>query len=155
MLLADLRGICATEPDRDSWPSHELVERLCADEEQPWGGWRKGQGLTPHGLARLLKPYGVRPRTRRAGTLTSKGYLTADLAGAWGRYCPESGMIPSVTPSQPRHDKAATEDPNRHDTQGVTVSRGLQPPMYPGDVTMCREEEGVEARETEHWEDIL
>src|SRR5262249_46847539 len=46
-------------------------------------------------LARLLKPYGVKPATIKvpAGS-TAKGYHRADFEGAWERYLPPLSPIP-------------------------------------------------------------
>ena len=50
---------------------------ICAalnnDDELPFGGWRKGEGIDARGLARALKPFGVRPKTVRVGDATAKG----------------------------------------------------------------------------------
>ena len=53
--------------------------------------------LTSHSLARLLKPYGIRPRSIRIGPQTPKGYLCEDFSDAWGRYTPDL----SATTQQP------------------------------------------------------
>src|SRR5262249_12317536 len=45
-------------------------------------------------LAKLLKPYGVKPRKIRVGDETVRGYYRADFAEAWKRYLPNS--LPSL-----------------------------------------------------------
>lgn len=65
-----------------------ILERVNDDEELPFGGWRKGDGLDGRGLARLLKPYGVKPRAVRLGDAVSKGYRRDQLAEAFERYLP-------------------------------------------------------------------
>ncbi len=68
--------------------SHELLEEINADDELPFGGWNDGKGLDNRALARLLKPYGVRPRTVRIGEDTPRGYRAEDLRDTWKRYVP-------------------------------------------------------------------
>ena len=41
--------------------TRELLERLCAIEERPWGAWERARKpMTDMGLAALLRPYGIR-----------------------------------------------------------------------------------------------
>jgi hypothetical protein len=68
----------------------ELLEAINTDDELPFGGWSEGKGLDGRGLARLLKPYGIRRRTVRVGEHTPKGYRRADMQEAWERYLPSS-----------------------------------------------------------------
>jgi hypothetical protein len=48
--------------------------------------------LTPSQVARVLRRFGVRPRTLRFGrgrrSETAKGYERADFEDAWSRYVP-------------------------------------------------------------------
>jgi hypothetical protein len=62
--------------------SSHLVKALNEVEESPWGGWPLGT----RGLARRLKPYGVRPAQIRVGERTLKGYRAADFEDPFGRY---------------------------------------------------------------------
>ena len=45
-----------------------------------------GRPLDPRGLARLLRPYEIKPTTVRVGNATAKGYSRADMWDAWQRY---------------------------------------------------------------------
>src|ERR1700681_358761 len=60
----------------------ELLAAINADETMPFGGWSEGKGIDARTLARMLKPYGVKPRTVRIGQDTAKGYHAADLIDA-------------------------------------------------------------------------
>ena len=84
--------------ESDRFASAELCRALNALEESPWGGWP----LEPRGLARLLRPYGVKPRAiRLPDGSTPRGYLRSDLVDAWDRYLPESATTAtSATPIQ-------------------------------------------------------
>lgn len=82
-LLAAIKT--AMEGRETIWTS-DLLRAINVDDELPFGGWRNGSGLDARSLARLLKPYGVKPRTVRLGAETAKGYATTDLREAWARY---------------------------------------------------------------------
>ncbi len=83
-----LRNIRAAFEARavDRLPSAELVAALLADEEWGWGTWRRGKPLDQRGLARLLAPFGIKPRGIRVGTDTPKGYTREWFTDAWSRY---------------------------------------------------------------------
>jgi hypothetical protein len=68
-----------------------LLAELHTREESPWKKLHKGEPLDPNGLARLLKPFGVRPRVIRQGEGTVRGYLVPAFFDAFERY------LPSVT----------------------------------------------------------
>lgn len=91
-LLADLKAIFG---DRDQVTTAELLERLHALDEAPWGDL-KGRPLDARGLARRLDPYGVKPRQVRVLASTSKGYRREDLWDAWLRYIPNTPSLNSV-----------------------------------------------------------
>ena len=88
-LLSDLRDVF-TERDADKLASETIVEALLKLETRPWAEWRHGKPLTANGLARLLKPFSVHPKTVRIGTDTPKGYDKSDLLDAWHRYLPSA-----------------------------------------------------------------
>lgn len=60
--------------------TEELQDGGNADEELPFGGWNEGKGLAPRELARLLKSYGIRPRTIRVGERTARRCSLASTA---------------------------------------------------------------------------
>jgi Protein of unknown function (DUF3631) len=92
--------------ERASIPTAEALNAINADEELPFGAWREGRGLDARGLARLLAPYGVRPRTVRDGDATPKGYTRADLEDAFIRYLHPPPEGPPQAP-HPQHDPDA------------------------------------------------
>lgn len=99
-LLADIRSTFhSTGCDRLA--SSELLAKLVQDETLPWGEFANGRPLTVIGLARMLKPFGVQPRTIRLEQGTSKGYFKESFADAWARYLALLPPVsPAVTPSQ-------------------------------------------------------
>jgi hypothetical protein len=84
--------------DESGWSEY----RVPHDDQTP----RK---LSQGEMARLLRPFGIRPRPiwpaakRRKGR-SRRGYYRAQFESAWARYCAEG-----VTPSQPSHTSATVE----------------------------------------------
>lgn len=99
LLLGALRIAFA---DVDRMATTALLDVINADDDLPFGGWRDGKGLDGRRLAKLLKPYGIRPRTIRFGEHTEKGYLAESLVEAWERWLPTC-TEPSQA-SHPSHD---------------------------------------------------
>ena len=62
--------------------SKDLLSELISDDEGPWAEWRRGEPITPRGIAKLLKEFGIRPTRDRKGGF----YRVADLEEACGRY---------------------------------------------------------------------
>ena len=85
-LLADIQRVFPLDEDRIS--SKDLLEELLKLEDAPWLTWRRGQALTQNGVARLLKPFGIRPTKLRIEGDTPRGYCRDDFADAWSRYLP-------------------------------------------------------------------
>ncbi len=68
----------------------EAGAMMLAMEERPWPEWQRGQAMTASRLARVLAPFGVRPRFYRMEGLgkPTKGYQRDDFAEAWAKYLP-------------------------------------------------------------------
>jgi hypothetical protein len=115
-LLAAIRGALN---GREVITTAELLEAINADEELPFGAWRDGKGLDARTLARMLKPYGSRPRTVRVGQETAKGYHAADLADIFARYLSPSEASPT---SQASHQGQSSPEKlyGDGDVTGVT-----------------------------------
>lgn len=71
--------------DEDKLPTRELLERLLADEEAPWGDI-KGKKLDPRRLARMLRQFAIKSEGIRIGDETLKGYKREAFYDAWMRY---------------------------------------------------------------------
>src|SRR5262249_40057918 len=89
-LLADIRALLEGKYDCPVVSSTDLVRQLVALDAQPWATYSKNdRPLTPHGLARLLKPFGIEPAgTVRVGEKTLKGYRRDAFAEAFQHYLP-------------------------------------------------------------------
>jgi hypothetical protein len=90
MLLADIRQIVERRyKSADRISTGDLLEALHADEHRPWHDYQEeGFGITSRQLARLLKLFGIHPKSVRIDEGTPKGYMTAAFEDAWGRYLP-------------------------------------------------------------------
>ena len=86
-LLADLRDLYAERTD-DIIPSSAIAAHLGTLEGRPWPEWRHGQPISPTGVAKLLKRFGIFPRKDRVGSKTVRGYHRTDLEDAFSRYLP-------------------------------------------------------------------
>ena len=88
MLLKDIHGVL-TRRGSDRMASADLVAALVELDESPWADLR-GKPLDKNRLAKLLKPYAIKPRGIRLddGT-TPRGYFKEDFLDAWSRYIPE------------------------------------------------------------------
>jgi hypothetical protein len=86
-LLGNIRAVFG-EREGEFIASADLIEALHGIEESPWRDWRRGRGLSAEALARLLKPFGVRPRRVRRGETLPRGYDKASFVDAWSRYLP-------------------------------------------------------------------
>jgi uncharacterized protein DUF3631/Toprim domain-containing protein len=76
----------------------ELLAKINADEELPFGGWSDGNGLDGRRLAKLLKPYKVKPRSIRLDDEVAKGYLRSQFEEVWERWLPlPAGTVTTVT----------------------------------------------------------
>ena len=115
LLLADLATAFA---ERDVMFTAELLTMLNGLDESPWGARRRGDGLDARGLSRLLRPFGIRPRTVRVGEKTAKGYHLDQFEGAFARHLPEPSQGPQA--SQP----APVLEPDVTDVTGVTDFQG-------------------------------
>jgi Protein of unknown function (DUF3631) len=86
MLLGDIRAVFETVRT-DRLKSDNLVSGLIDLGDRPWATISRGKPLDPNKLARMLKPFGVRPCTiRLSDGKTAKGYCRSNFDDAFGRY---------------------------------------------------------------------
>ena len=97
LLLGDIRDIFVST-GAPRLASEEVARDLAKLEERPWPEWRQGKPITPPQVARLLKPFGIRPQAVRTGAATTKrGYKLEEFADAFARYLPEAPPVTTVT----------------------------------------------------------
>ncbi len=86
-LLGDVRAVFELLHRTDGdIPTATLLSELHAREEAPWRRLHKGEPLDPAGLARLLRPFGIRPRLIRQGAEVARGYVVSAFADPFERY---------------------------------------------------------------------
>lgn len=124
--------------------SDVLLGDLHKLQDRPWGEWgRSRKAMTRHALARMLKPFDVRPREVRMGDEHRKGYLLAHFEDAFARYLPSR-------PRQPRQtngDGALGDIPDRDTEPGVALAKSLARPISTGVVADVAVQEGIESGE--------
>ena len=76
-LLADIRSIF-TQSNASRLSSAQIVRALCALPGRTYAQ-RSSLSSEPRRLARILRPFGINPRTLRFDGRLAKGYLLADL----------------------------------------------------------------------------
>ncbi|MBV8548783.1 MAG: DUF3631 domain-containing protein [Alphaproteobacteria bacterium] len=87
-ILADIREIFSRELS-GKFKSDTLSDYLRSMEGRPWADWNRGKGMVPTTLANLLKPFGIKPSTKRfTANDTAKGYERDQFIEAWTRYLP-------------------------------------------------------------------
>ena len=117
-LLRDLRNIFDGKK-AEQFATGALLEELWAAEDAPWGSLR-GEPLDARGLARLLKPYGIRPEKLRQREDTFRGYRRANFEDAWARYTPD-------TPEKAEHAEHKEHPANRKESD---VPHNREVPEY-------------------------
>ena len=97
------------ESKADRLPTVKLLAALVErGDDSPWAGWwgsdvDDGKTKKPAmRLAKMLSPYGVKPKPLRLGDGVTRGYERSDFTDAWSRYLPADDPADSgVTPSHP------------------------------------------------------
>lgn len=111
-LLADIHA-CFGNADRIT--TVDLLDRLLADDEAPWGDLR-GRKIDARKLAEMLREYGIRSSTiRMPNGQTPKGYKREAFHDAWKRYLP-------VSPARTTSATPDTDHANPNETGVGTVS---------------------------------
>ena len=102
LLLADIRDVFNRHAAADRLSSAVIVSELVDTLEGLWSEWRGPRGdqlprkLSQGGLALMLAPFNIRPRTiwpPRRGTADKsvKGYYRTAFEAAWASYCDGDG----------------------------------------------------------------
>ncbi|PWU57683.1 hypothetical protein DLJ47_01885 [Micromonospora sp. S4605] len=102
-LLQDLRTVWY--PEEDKVHSNTIVNRLINIEGARWSNYQYGRPINQYELAQLIKPYGISPKSVRAGAdkANRKGFERHAIEEVWRRYLPEEQpRSASVAPGQRR-----------------------------------------------------
>jgi putative DNA primase/helicase len=123
-LLADIKAYFEVD-EVPRVHSATLVDYLVELEDRPWADWRRG--FTQNKLAKLLEPYGVRPRDVKVGGKTKKGYWREHLEDAFSRYLPSSQEPPSQSATPLPSSKDAAFKAIQSATGSVQVAPSIHP----------------------------
>lgn len=128
-LLADVRDLFGAH-GVDRFASERLSELLGAMKHRPWSAWGREnpRPISAHAVARLLRPFEIRPRTIRLGADTQKGYLREWFEDTFERYLPPDPSPAAVTSSQlrPGAENASSPQESQAGT-GSRVTSGASP----------------------------
>jgi hypothetical protein len=125
-LLRDIRAVFDDE-DTDRIASAHLADVLTSFEESPWGP-QYGKQFDARALARLLKPFNIRPRSIRIDDMaTPKGYLRDQFTDAWARYLPS----PEKPPQPQRPPQLNRTEPFQATAVATQAPQVLEPPLEP------------------------
>jgi hypothetical protein len=127
-----------------------ITEKLNADDQLPFGEYRKGAGLNGRGLAKLLRPFAISPENVGPKGARAKGYRRAQFVEAWARYCesPAEGASDPFTRALPSNDGGFGDSPIRSPDPRCTDSEMPESPVDTGGCTGERIETPPEGAET-------
>ena len=89
LLLRDIRTALGDDP---RLTTAQLIERLLVIELSPWNDMY-GKPITGRKLAKLLRPFGIKPHRDRAGSV----YAISQFTDAWSRYLPREAATTVTT----------------------------------------------------------
>ena len=72
--------------------STDICAGLAAVEEHPWPEFLNGQPITMRQLARMLEPFGIKPKQMKLGKINTRGYEQEDFLDSFSRYLPDSNV---------------------------------------------------------------
>jgi putative DNA primase/helicase len=100
ILLADLRDLLSRDAVEGALTTSDILRALGEMDHRPWPEHNGGKPITARGLASLLKPFKIAPKTLKLkdGT-TAKGYRQEWFHDAFERYIPTHDPVTNVTPN--------------------------------------------------------
>ncbi len=139
LLLADIREVLSKDNPKDGRiSSANLAEYLAALEERPWPEWLHGKPITARQIAKLLKPFDIKPKNVRIDDKIPKGYELSQFNDAFTRYLPPQSATPLQTNKNkdlggnyPLHadnrvaDKSGSNSLNNNECSGVADKKPL------------------------------
>src|SRR5262249_31281196 len=97
LLLQDMARLFQDQ-HADRLLSSALAHALATMEDRPWLEWSKGKPITVRQIARLLAPFGIRPKSIKLATgEVQRGYQLDDCRASFARYTPLSSATPLLT----------------------------------------------------------
>lgn len=124
LLLRDMAEVFQTKRG-ERLGSTDTVDALCALEESPWAEWRGGRPISPRGIAKLLKPFGISPAQDRFGSF----YRYPDFIDAFDRYLSDTFKKSATSAASATQNLSTTEKHNEINAYGTCGDSGT----YSGD----------------------
>jgi hypothetical protein len=93
-MLRDLMNVFDERRDTRAMQSTDLVMALTEMEERPWAEWRNGRPLTAQTIAKLMKPFGVKPGNVKMSGRVLKAYQRTQIESAFERYAAQPPKMP-------------------------------------------------------------
>src|SRR5205085_3761557 len=118
LILQDLRQMFDEHGEQVT--SDEVVKQLAEMESRPWAEWKNGKPISKVGLARLLKPFGIKPGHWRNGGVTERGYQRGDFEEVFARYI----GIDSAHSAHAQESTAYSHNNSAQDTPSVPTANG-------------------------------
>lgn len=130
MILADIREVFQSA-NLLKLHSQELVDYLVELDDRPWAEWKGGKPMSKASLAKMLKPFSIKSRQMKIGSVNKNGYEVAMFEDAFARYLPSTPIQNSTT--LPASNGAASSH-FQNSTQGGAVEfpNSLQPSNHAG-----------------------
>lgn len=154
MILGDIRKIFE-EQGMDRISSSDLVGYLIEYKDRPWAEWRRGNPITQNSLARLLRPYKIKPKAIRFAIGLSKGYMLEAFEDDFNRYLPPLYPDQIVTPLQTSTSIPLSPIPNRNKNNDVTLQESLKPSPSNDCYGVTDEIGGTEGNEDVKREEVI
>lgn len=121
MLLADIQ-IYFQQNKTDRVSSEGLEKYLKELEDRPWPEYINGKHISKTRIAKILKPFGPKPKTIRLESgKTPKGYKLDDFEDAFSHYLPKTKSISATTATTLNCNDLFN---NQSATQGSNVAAG-------------------------------
>ena len=126
-ILRDIRTVFDEQGRKYEWLfSEEIVNRLIEMEGHPWAEWKHGKPMTANSLARLLKPFKIKPANIRDGSIVKKGYERTQFEDAFSRYLSRT-PIQTATTLQPSIGAAYSDFQTATQKDSVADSKSTKP----------------------------
>lgn len=122
MLLADISDYFE-ETETDRVTSEDVEKHMVQLEDRPWPEYRKGKPISKTGIARLLKPFGIKAKVIRIGGRTPRGYEKTDFDDAFSRYLPDRGFPSATGATQLKNKELERNQSATHDRDVALENR--------------------------------
>jgi hypothetical protein len=115
LLLIALEGVFG---EHEVMFTADICQKLNEDDELPFGAYRKGEGIDGRRLGKMLKPYGIKPKSIEHAGRNAKGYRREWFADAWERYARQENV---------RAQQAADDASEASGRQDASENRLVEP----------------------------